>query len=272
MKSSMVNSFMHAIYRLRRKLYKKSKVINYTWRTVNKGPLEGLTLYLPELGDSGSGDEVVAGKYESEFLTLLEDLVKRRGCLFDIGAHIGIYTVAWIKLGGKAVQSFEPFATNTHIIEEALRRNNMTDLVRVHNLALGNFTGTGTLVAHQYDSSRSGIRELDQITLTNTAEKSTTSLCHIPVWKLDDLFYKQNLPIPSVIKIDVEGAEFNVLEGSKEVLMRCHPTLLVEVHNIINGVKIADYLNKLDYGLHILGSKGKKRSLLLCMWTPKQPS
>jgi hypothetical protein len=66
--------------------------------------------------------------------------------------------------------------------------------------------------------------------------------------------------IPSVIKIDVEGAEKLVLEGSLNLLLEYKPILLIEVHNITMMFYVQKILCELGYNSEILDSDNSSLS------------
>uniref|UniRef100_A0ACD5GYD3 FkbM family methyltransferase n=1 Tax=Desertifilum tharense IPPAS B-1220 TaxID=1781255 RepID=A0ACD5GYD3_9CYAN len=47
---------------------------------------------------------------------------------------------------------------------------------------------------------------------------------------LDDFCQSQLNPVPQVIKMDIEGAEYQALKGAKQLFARAHPTLFLAIH------------------------------------------
>ena len=145
--------------------------------------------------------------------------------VFDVGANIGTHTVAFAKVVGEAglVASFEP----EPVTAERLRRNvelNALDNVVLMRCALGERESTELL----YVDSRSGsgqhsLRPHDG----RPAEE-------VRVLQGDALVRSGQLPTPNVMKIDVEGAELDVIAGLKESLANeaCR-LVFCEVHNAI---------------------------------------
>ena len=64
----------------------------------------------------------------------------------------------------------------------------------------------------------------------------------VPCERLDDI-YKGT---PSIIKIDVELHELQVLEGAKETIKKHMPTILIEIHDYGNN-PVAKFLEDLGY-------------------------
>src|SRR5262252_6663180 len=54
---------------------------------------------------------------------------------------------------------------------------------------------------------------------------------------------------PSFIKIDTEGHELKIIQGGLDTLARCHPKLVIEVHDAFNGEEIVDLLSDYTFEL-----------------------
>jgi FkbM family methyltransferase len=77
-------------------------------------------------------------------------------------------------------------------------------------------------------------------------------LINVPVCRLDSLEPGTGLRSPNIIKIDVEGAEVDVLAGGMELLRKARPMLLIELHGTNVPVTLA--LDDLGYRVRVLGS------------------
>jgi Methyltransferase FkbM domain len=75
----------------------------------------------------------------------------------------------------------------------------------------------------------------------------------IPIYSLDERIAALGLPPPDFIKIDTEGAEYDILCGAMECLERWHPALYLEMHGadldqkLANAEKIVRLLERLGY-------------------------
>lgn len=250
-----MNAIRSTLRRVYRKIVGKGRTVpvQMGWRTVEQGPLKGRSVYVPIQGSWG--DDVVKDNYESEMLAALKKLASGGGALYDIGAHHGIYTVAWLCLGGCSVEAFDPVTWHVDLIRQVAERNGVAKSVHLHTCALANYDGQGRLRLIEKDTSRAYLTQADD---------GVSEL--VSVHRLDDLVQQQGLSPPAVVKMDVEGAEFEVLKGAQEVLETYHPALLIEVHTLRAGLEITDWLGKRGYELEILGMKGRRESLALCMW------
>jgi hypothetical protein len=67
---------------------------------------------------------------------------------------------------------------------------------------------------------------------------------------LDEYVLKQGLPDPTIMKIDIEGAEVDCLLGAKRLIGRCFPRMIIEFHTIQLLRKGFSFLDRLGYRLH----------------------
>ena len=134
----------------------------------------------------------------------------------DIGANEGIYSYALSQLC-EVVEAFEPQTWCTQSIvdySEAHRRN-----INVYNVGLSNFNGSLILHIPIYSSSLiSGLASFREM-------EGVNQCVEVPVRKLDDYEFTD----VSFIKIDVEGYESKVIEGSRNTLLKEKPVILIEI-------------------------------------------
>lgn len=94
--------------------------------------------------------------------------------------------------------------------------------------------GDGSPCSIAFPMGKSGHARFLSDSTTNAAESNRS-------WRLDDLVLNLRVK-PSLVKIDVEGAEFSVLGGASKTLERCVTTVAVEIHPrfLPEGVKPDD--------------------------------
>jgi FkbM family methyltransferase len=162
------------------------------------------------------------------------------GVAMDIGANIGIYTISMAKeMGAKGeIWSFEPLPPNVKQVEDNLLLNNLNN-ARIYPIALGNENGTIALKLSDDDMFASTVEVFSY-------ESGKT--LDVAIKKLDTVWQEKNKPAVSVIKIDVEGAEMDVLAGAVEVLKANKPVLLLEAAT-------SDHFNQLSQWLSPFGYK-----------------
>lgn len=172
------------------------------------------------------------------------------GDLFiDVGAYIGLYTVAAAKRVGAngRVIAFEPDRDNFHQLLRHVKLNEVQARVELHNVALSD--RPGQLRYHGGQESQSRIVDEGEVG-TYTIEART----------LDAALGEQRV---SIIKIDVEGFELQVLRGARALLSdtaRRPRRLFIEMHPTAwtatsVGRQIVEILRESEYALYDLQMK-----------------
>jgi FkbM family methyltransferase len=167
--------------------------------TVATGPLRGMKLAV----DRNTPNYYwLDDRYEAEAVAVLHEHAKPAAVVADIGAHIGFDTLLLSRLvgGSGTVLSFEPDATNLTQLRQNLKINSITN-VRVIDRAVSESTGTCYFDAQGLTTS-----------CLLSAEPLGEAM-RVQTVSLDDLFYNEHAPMPSFLKIDVEGHELAVLRS-----------------------------------------------------------
>jgi FkbM family methyltransferase len=153
---------------------------------------------------------------ERLFYLQLQPLLRDKSLvIYDIGAAKGIVSSCLAKLPNViSIESFEPIPEvyNSLIIEMQRYSN-----VRCHNVALGNSEG----LLPMYINSKSDSSSLLKIENLHNKEFPGTDIqsqINIPVVRLDEYVKQYKLPLPNIVKIDVQGYEMNVLEGGIDTI------------------------------------------------------
>ena len=159
---------------------------------------------------------LVYGSFEAAETNLLRRLARPGTTAVDAGANVGLFTIPLaLAVGAEGrVLAVEPALETVARLRENLRRNNLEN-VTVVEAALGAERGAATLVLAE-----------------DSAYNSTVSMqaigAEVRVERLDDVWEEAGRPDVSVLKIDVEGAEVDVLTGAAELLRSSRPAVLVE--------------------------------------------
>jgi FkbM family methyltransferase len=152
------------------------------------------------------------GVWESETAGFVQGWLRPGMTMVDAGAHVGQYTLLASAVVGPAgrVVAFEPHP----VLNQVLRRNVIRAgcaNVAVSPLALGRAAGTGTLVLHPPDNfGASSLRPGDA-----AAHRPRVP---VEVATLDEALDRLGVPAVDLAKIDVEGAELDVLDGARGTL------------------------------------------------------
>jgi FkbM family methyltransferase len=151
-----------------------------------------------------------ACKKEPWTVRWIERHLERGDVLYDVGANVGAYTlVAAVAVPGLRVVAFEPGAANFAALCENVDLNGVGERVMAVPLALGRRPGVAALGR---DTSVPGA----SARLVGDAAPAGTHV--VLVDRLDDLAQRFGLPAPDHLKLDVDGAELDVLAGGGRVL------------------------------------------------------
>lgn len=141
-------------------------------------------------------------------------------CIFDIGASNGAWSWSIRDIYPEAIYHlFEPLADIHPPYADSLENIKKSGLsATVHATAVGAESGSTTI---GIDKEVVG----SSILIQKTSETFHT-LASVPITTIDDIVSSQNLPIPQLIKVDVQGGELAVLQGAVETLKKVEVLLL----------------------------------------------
>jgi FkbM family methyltransferase len=201
----------HGVTKLLRPLVNRLLPARETVITVRSGAGQGLRLcILPR-----SEKYYWTGLHEHALqLALLQNL--HQGSVYwDVGAHIGFTSLIASRLVGPSgrVEAFEPFPPNQRRLARSIKLNGCTNMT-VHPEALSSAGGHRSFFVHEASVMGSLI------------EGAANGTIEVPCATLDDM--AKRLPRPDLVKIDVEGAELDVLLGGERLLAAERPNLIVE--------------------------------------------
>ena len=163
------------------------------------------------------------GSFEADEVGLVRRLLNDADVVVDIGANIGFYT-CMARQAGKQVVAVEPMRFNLDLLYRNLELNGWRD-VEVWPLGLSNTPGIGTIYGARTGASL----------MSSWAHNSELFRTSISLTTLDDLLRGRFQGQHILVKIDVEGAEYDVLRGGLETLDRkIQPAWLVEITLDIN--------------------------------------
>lgn len=175
------------------------------------------------------------GSYEIHMQKAFEGVISTNSIVFDIGAHVGYYTLLSSTLvgpGGK-VYAFEPLPRNIAFIKRHILMNLVTN-VDVVEAAVSEKTGSTFFVEGEESP-------MGQISSEGYLQVKTVSL--------DELVSTGKVEFPDYMKIDVEGAEYDVLLGARRIIREKLPKIFLATHGQELKEKCCQML--LDWGYSI---------------------
>lgn len=183
-------------------------------------------------GFGGRGIYVFRDSIEPEFQHL-EDFLDPSGVFIDIGANTGIYTIKaahhFCKSDG-VVLAIEPCLETLTVLNRSIEANGFSN-VRLRNFCAGEYTGPGQLWKNFERPNLFSLVRRDQ-------EASSISVLTVA---LDELVSWEGLNRVDYVKIDVEGAEFQVVAGGMKTIERFRPIMQMEVTISDPAIDLPDY-------------------------------
>ena len=157
------------------------------------------------------------GLYDYNNMRLVQRLLRDGGVFFDIGANIGSYSLVASEQTAALVYAFEPHPVTFRMLQENIDLNRRKN-VRLFNLALGGSDDEVFLT----DEGGSAMNHL-------TAARAAGTI-PVPCMRGDTFCAEQEV-VPTCVKIDVEGFEYDVLSGFGPRL-RSADFLLIELNGL----------------------------------------
>lgn len=165
--------------------------------------------------------------------------------VLDVGSNFGYLSLVWAQTisenNGKII-AFEPNKDVYKSLNKSISENNLNSLIATENLAVGNKNKTIKLYL---DNSTSNVIE-------STLNKNYNLIEMVTI----DSYFENKLSQCDLVKIDVDGIELDILEGSINILKQFRPIFIVETNN---DKRIIEFFDRNDY--LILDMKMKKYNM-----------
>lgn len=177
-------------------------------------------------------------------LRVVDEFVEPGHVVWDIGANIGLFTLAAAARAGRdgQVLSAEPDTWNADMLRRSAARQPDTSApVVVVPLAVGDKPGVAAFEIAARNRSASALAGHGSSQMGGVRRRHL-----VPTVSLDCL--ARHFPLPHVLKIDVEGAEARVLRSASRVLAAC-PVIFCEVAGE-NAESVSEVLARHGYTFH----------------------
>ncbi|NHJ40774.1 MAG: FkbM family methyltransferase [Asgard group archaeon] len=162
--------------------------------------------------------------HEKNVVELIFNKIKSDMCFVDVGSYVGFYSVLASKiLTNGEVVSFEMDEKSFEILNKNLELNDCYNVI-TSNKAVSDYNGIAKYVSSGlFTSAQNRLdKKLDYLQKNKDKVIETITL---------DRYFESNYKKPNIIKIDVEGAEMNVLSGMKNILEQNKNLILfIEIH------------------------------------------
>ena len=179
---------------------------------------------------------------DPQLLDSAQRFVKSGDVVWDIGANVGLFTLAASFFAGKSGRVFafeaDPYALSL-LYQTCIGIGADRSIVKVVSCAVSDIVGRGEFHFSRRSASSNHLSGFGQ---SQTGGTRFTGL--VPLSNIDSL--AQALPAPNVVKIDVEGAELLVLRGGGNTIAAHRPVVIVEIA-AINAIATRLVFSNLDY-------------------------
>jgi FkbM family methyltransferase len=190
-----------------------------------------------------------SGAYDDAFVSRLIRLIPDGGCVFDVGANIGFYTVPLaraVHLSHGTMHAFEPVPGNFACLEQNLQLNGVQDALSTWQVGLSNREGTAQITLREDFGAGAGTGNAS-IAISKQADGAFRHE-EIRLRTLDEFCREQGTERIDLIKADIEGHEDLLFEGGQASLHRWRPVLFMEVNKQYyawRGVSLSERLSAL---------------------------
>jgi FkbM family methyltransferase len=142
--------------------------------------------------------------------------------VLDIGMNIGDSSIYFILNGATRVIGVEPFSKNFEFASKNVKENNFQDRIQLIKASCS--SKSGQIKINEYEGVESSIEESD----TGT---------QIQIMTLEDIIKKYNIPNNSILKMDCEGCEDEVISSIPTKVIRHFSDIQIEYHNGYEEIK-----------------------------------
>jgi precorrin-6B methylase 2 len=171
---------------------------------------------------------MVLGLYETEIANIVKSYLHPGDCCYDIGAGYGYYTMAFAKICSPA--KIIAIDGDPELVAELKKVVPMNKHFNSEVQIIEGFVGSS------FDAS-----------------KNTTTIDH--------LVYEEHYPLPQLLKIDIEGGEFEALKGATQVIRHGKPKMVIEVHSEELESQCCDFLESFGYKCTVVGQNLKLKEV-----------
>jgi FkbM family methyltransferase len=151
-----------------------------------------------------------------------------RGAVFDVGANTGLYSLLAAACGAESVHAFEPYPPVVELLRRNLAINRSRCDIRVVESALAAHEGRATLYVPE-PTANNAVETSSSLSSTFKEIVVEALSVEVEVTTADSYWLSVGSPHVSVMKIDVESREADVLLGAAQMIARDRPIIFYEL-------------------------------------------
>jgi len=190
---------------------------------------------------------MLEGEYETELKECLKSILSEDNTFIDLGANEGYFSIIASNLVGKKgrVLAIEPQSRLQNIIKENIKLNKLSNIELVQALVTNEVGEENISLSPDMNTGSSGVLRKQKYIVSREKVKSTTLIKLINDFNIDTV---------DLIKIDIEGSEYEAILGSKKlfkshliqnIALELHPKFL-KMRNLEER-EILDFLYECGY-------------------------
>ncbi|MCU0642143.1 MAG: FkbM family methyltransferase [archaeon] len=186
-------------------------------------------------------NEIYMNKIYHRYLNRL----KHNSIVIDIGANIGVFSVLAAKQNSRVkVYSYEPFEENFLMLKENIALNHLENQIKPFKLGIGGKKGARTL--HLDEANTGG----------HSMYSGGSREVKINLVTLTDVFRQNKIKECDFLKVDCEGAEYEIFYSTSPSVLKKIKTISLEFHEehgAGKAVELAKFLWKHGFKVHVVG-------------------
>ena len=216
-------------------------------------PFLANTKLLVKKGMSSAELQIYTGLFDFNEMFFVLHYLTPEDLFVDVGANVGVYTVLASGVKNAKSIAIEPDTDTFLNLQNNVNLNYIADLVQLCNIGIGEKKGTVKFT-----------KGLDAINHIQRTEDSSKDVVEIQIESLDDILRNEN---PSIIKIDVEGYETQVIKGALETLKKQSlKAVIIELNGLANKYNFNEnsiHQTLIEHGFKPYAYMPFKRELIL---------
>ncbi len=177
-------------------------------------------IFLNPYKNGGVDEDVYAKRsWEPEVMSKIKSFLPRDGIFFDVGANIGVYSLFASRIMSEGrVYAFEPIKRIQTQLAKSIKENNIKN-ISLEPFALSDRSGTYAISLVQENIGASSLQDVSLMRDVQSTEVIATEMMDVFLNKIDRL---------DVIKMDIEGNEFEALRGGEHIVRKFKPIMIIE--------------------------------------------
>lgn len=184
--------------------------------------------------------------YEEHSTNIWAHLSKKSSVIFDVGANFGLFGLISKSINKNSqITFFEPIKRNVELIKKNVSINSFN--ANIEEIAVSN--SNGEAIFYDMAEEENTIGSFDPDFIRGHKHSKELIPTNVKVKMLDSFFEDSNLDALDLVKIDVEGHEYETIQGFTKTIKKHIPNILIEITNNETAKKLMELFieEKIEY-------------------------